>query len=130
MLVLEHISKGFDGRQVLHDVSVTVPTGATHALIMPAKHDEDFCRQRDETFSKITTLLDGRIRAITPVVVLRPQEMSPDNLRANAEKEVWSLFRNGIRHLKDGAPDGQPGAMAEALSRTSLRASPLAAALG
>jgi osmoprotectant transport system ATP-binding protein len=33
MLVLEHISKGFDGRQVLSDVSVTVPTGATHALI-------------------------------------------------------------------------------------------------
>jgi osmoprotectant transport system ATP-binding protein len=33
MLVLEHISKGFDGRLVLTDVSVSVPTGATHALI-------------------------------------------------------------------------------------------------
>jgi osmoprotectant transport system ATP-binding protein len=33
MLVLEHISKQFDGRLVLSDVSVTVPTGATHALI-------------------------------------------------------------------------------------------------
>jgi osmoprotectant transport system ATP-binding protein len=33
MLVLEHISKRFDGRLVLSDVSVTVPTGATHALI-------------------------------------------------------------------------------------------------
>ncbi len=33
MLALEHISKGFDGRPVLSDVSVTVPTGATHALI-------------------------------------------------------------------------------------------------
>jgi osmoprotectant transport system ATP-binding protein len=33
MLVLEHISKQFDGRPVLSDVSVTVPTGATHALI-------------------------------------------------------------------------------------------------
>ena len=33
MLLLEHISKGFDGRRVLSDVSVTVPTGATHALI-------------------------------------------------------------------------------------------------
>ncbi len=33
MLLLEHISKEFDGRPVLSDVSVTVPTGATHALI-------------------------------------------------------------------------------------------------
>ncbi|HEX3837642.1 MAG TPA: ATP-binding cassette domain-containing protein [Steroidobacteraceae bacterium] len=33
MLVLEHISKGFDGRLVLSDVNVTVPSGATHALI-------------------------------------------------------------------------------------------------
>jgi osmoprotectant transport system ATP-binding protein len=33
MLVLEHISKGFDGRLVLSDVSVSVATGATHALI-------------------------------------------------------------------------------------------------
>jgi osmoprotectant transport system ATP-binding protein len=33
MLVLEHISKGFDGRLVLTDVSVSVATGATHALI-------------------------------------------------------------------------------------------------
>jgi osmoprotectant transport system ATP-binding protein len=33
MLVLEHISKSFDGRLVLSDVSVTVAPGATHALI-------------------------------------------------------------------------------------------------
>jgi osmoprotectant transport system ATP-binding protein len=33
MLVLEHISKAFDGRMVLSDVSLTVPRGATGALI-------------------------------------------------------------------------------------------------
>jgi osmoprotectant transport system ATP-binding protein len=33
MLVLDHICKEFDGRPVLSDVSVTVPTGGTHALI-------------------------------------------------------------------------------------------------
>jgi osmoprotectant transport system ATP-binding protein len=33
MLVLEHISKSFDGRAVLDDVSLTVPHGATGALI-------------------------------------------------------------------------------------------------
>jgi len=33
MLVLEHISKAFDGRTVLSDVSLSVPRGATCALI-------------------------------------------------------------------------------------------------
>ncbi len=33
MLVLEHICKAFDGRMVLSDVSLSIPTGATHALI-------------------------------------------------------------------------------------------------
>src|SRR5665213_1089028 len=33
MLVLEHISKAFDGRMVLSDVSLSVPRGATCALI-------------------------------------------------------------------------------------------------
>jgi len=33
MLVLEHVSKSFDGRRVLSDVSLRVPSGATHALI-------------------------------------------------------------------------------------------------
>ena len=97
---------------------------------MPVKHDEDFYRQRDAAFNEVITLIDGRIKAATPVVVLHLQEMSPDTLRANASIEVWSLFLNGIRHLKNGAPDGQPGSMTEALSRASLRASSFAAALG
>jgi hypothetical protein len=97
---------------------------------MPVKHDDDFNQQRDAAFDKVIVLVDQRVKAATPVVVLHLQEKSPDTLRANAAGEVWSLFLNGIRHLKDGAPDGQPGAMTEALSRTSLRASPLAAALG
>jgi hypothetical protein len=97
---------------------------------MPVDYSEDFCQQRDETFSKVIAHVDTRIHAATPVVVLRLEEKSPDTLRANASVEAWSLFLSGIRHLKDGAPDGQPGAMTEALSRTSLRASPFAAALG
>ncbi len=97
---------------------------------MSARHDKDYYKQRTETFNKVITLADIRIKSATPVVVLHLQERSPDALRANAEKDVWSLFINGICHLKDGAPDGQPGSMAEALTRTSLRASPFAAALG
>src|ERR1700743_817729 len=33
MLKLEHIHKSFGGRAVLTDVSLTIPKGATHALI-------------------------------------------------------------------------------------------------
>jgi ABC-type sugar transport system ATPase subunit len=33
MLVLEHISKAFDGKPVLTDVNLAVSKGATHALI-------------------------------------------------------------------------------------------------
>jgi hypothetical protein len=97
---------------------------------MSAGQDESFKRQRDAAFSKVITLIDGRISAATPIVIVHLQEKSPDTLRANATVEVWSLFLNGIRHLKNGAPDGQPGSMPGALARACLRASPLAAALG
>lgn len=92
--------------------------------------DGDFNRQREAAFNKVIALVDGRMRAATPAVVLHFNEKSPDALRANAAVEAWSLFLNGIRHLKSGAPDGGPGSMPEALSRASLRASPFAAALG
>jgi len=97
---------------------------------MPSTHDADFIRQREAAFDRVIVHVGGRITAATPVVILHLQEKSPETLRANASAEVWSLFLNGIKHLKDGAQGGQPGAMADALSRASLRASPLAAALG
>ena len=97
---------------------------------MPVNDDAHFLQQREKTFDTVITILNERVRFTTPVVVLHTQEKSPETLRANAEKEVWSLFLNGIRHLKNGAPNERPGSMPEALSRTSLRASPFAAALG
>jgi len=33
MLKLQHIDKSFEGKPVLSDVNLTVPQGATHALI-------------------------------------------------------------------------------------------------
>ena len=97
---------------------------------MTANHDDNFNRQRDIVFGKVLSLVDGHLHAVTPVVVLHIQEKSPAELRANAAVEAWSLFRSGLRHLKNGAPDGGPGSMHESLSKVSLRASPLAAALG
>jgi hypothetical protein len=101
---------------------------------MPSGQDEGrkdaFHYQREAAFSRVISLLDGHITSATPSMVLHLQEKSPDLLRANAAIEAWSLFLNGIQHLKSGAPEGGPGSMPEALSRTSLRASSLAAALG
>ena len=97
---------------------------------MSPEHGETFSQQRNAAFSKVIALVEGRIGAAAPVIILHLQEKSPDTLRANATIEAWSLFLNGLRHLKNGAPEGKPGSMHESLSRASLRASPLAAALG
>jgi len=92
--------------------------------------DEDFSRARDKAFGRVIAHIDAQMHRSTPIVVIHLQEKSPETLQTNAKSEAWSLFLNGIRHLHNGAPNNQPGSMHEALSRTSLRASPLAAALG
>jgi hypothetical protein len=97
---------------------------------MTQRIDEEFSRARDKAFGRVIAYIDGRVHQAMPVVVIDLQEKSPETLQTNARSEAWSLFLNGIRHLHNGAPQGQPGSMHEALSRTSLRASPLAAALG
>lgn len=97
---------------------------------MSAETNKEFERERDAAFDKVIKLIERRTPPAFAVVILHLQEKSPEDLRATAGKDVWTLFLNGIRHLKNGAPDGQPGALSEALSRASLRASPFAAALG
>ncbi|MDE2337309.1 MAG: hypothetical protein KGL10_08350 [Alphaproteobacteria bacterium] len=97
---------------------------------MPSPGDTGFFPQRDAAFDAVLSLLAARLDAATPVLTLQLDEKSPDALRDNAAKDVWTLFHGGIRHLKNGAPDGGPGTMTEAISRVSLRAAPLAAALG
>ena len=97
---------------------------------MSENHDETFRQRRDEVFDRAIALIDGRIRAATPSILLHFDEISADAMQQSAEKEAWSLLRRGIQHLKNGAPDNQPGAITEALSCASLRSSSLAAALG
>lgn len=97
---------------------------------MAGNHDRIFYQHRDETFNKVIALIDTHLHAATPSILLSFNEMSPEKIQAGAEKEVWSLFMRGIRHLKEGAPASQPGSMTEALSQASLRSSTFAAALG
>jgi hypothetical protein len=97
---------------------------------MSEKHDKAFYQQRTDTFDKVIALIDEQIKAAAPAILLNFNEISADSLYQGARKEIWSLFLNGIRHLKNGAPDGQPGSMTEALSKISLRSSTFTAALG
>lgn len=97
---------------------------------MPENHDQTFQQTRSDTFDAIIALIDKRIQAASPALLLRYDEISEEDLRESAMRESWSLFLRGVRHLKNGAPGNQPGLMTEALSRMSLRSSALAASLG
>src|SRR3990167_9404921 len=97
---------------------------------MSENHDETFRQRRDEVFDRVIALIDGRIKAAAPSLLLHFDEMSAAAVQQSAEKEVWSLLLRGIQHLKNGAPGDQPGAITEALSRMSLRSGSFAAALG
>ncbi len=97
---------------------------------MSEDRDQDFDQQRNAAFDAIIALLDDRRRAASPAVLLNFSEMAADQLRESALRESWSLFLNGVFHLKNGAPGNRPGSMIEALARASLRSSAFAAALG
>lgn len=92
--------------------------------------DRAFHQHRTDTFDRVIALLDAHLAAAAPSLLAQFNELSPASMAASAEKEAWTLLRRGIRHLRDGAPGGQPGSMTEALSRASLRAGSFAAALG
>jgi hypothetical protein len=97
---------------------------------MPDQQDQLFHQDRRAAFDKVIAFVSSRAQKISPQILLTYTELSPENLQEAARKEAWALFMNGITHLKEGAPGGQPGSVSEALSRTSLRASPFAAGLG
>ncbi len=92
MLVLEHISKAFDGKAVLTDVNLAVPRGATCALI-------------GSSGSGKTTLLRITLRLIAPdqgsvrindrpLSALGPDGLGrPDRLRPTGRRAVSAPHR-------------------------------------
>lgn len=92
--------------------------------------DREFSQQRSGTFDRILALLQKRHDDIPSSLLSSLGEIAPTLARQNADREVLSLFIRGLKHLKDGAPGGLPGSMTEALTKTSLRSSSLAAAVG
>ena len=92
--------------------------------------DQDqYNEQRNAAFDRILTLVQSHIDAI-PVGINLISSLSPGDARDAAERDVWSLFRNGIQHLKDGGQKDAPGSFGEAISKASLRSGPMAATLG
>jgi len=101
------------------------------ANVMSNAHPQDaFEQQRQASFAKIIEWVEAKAEAIRPPLILDIHAASPGAMQQSAEKESWQLLARGLRHLKDGAPGGKAGSMAEALSRASLRSASLAASLG
>lgn len=98
---------------------------------MPLSPEHALYRQnRNATFDIILGVIAEKMAAVPVTLALDVHAMSPSSARNGAEKECWQLLQNGIRHLKDGAPGGEPGSLASAMSKTSLRASSFATGLG
>lgn len=95
-----------------------------------AQPNGSFDQERKDSFAKIIEWVDAKAKAVTPALIIDIHAASPGAMQQSAEKEAWELLAKGLRHLKDGAPGGQAGSMAEALSRASLRSSALASSLG
>jgi osmoprotectant transport system ATP-binding protein len=128
MLVLEHISKAFDGKPVLTDVSLAIPQGATRALI-------------GSSGSGKTTLLRITLRLIEPdqgSVKINDQPVSAFGPEAWADQIGYVPQDGGlfphltgeqnvalVPRLRRWAPQRLAGRMAELLQLVALDASML-----
>ncbi len=92
--------------------------------------DALYRRDRNATFDVILGVIAEKMAAVPVTLALDVHSISPTSARNGAEKESWQLLANGIRHLKDGAPGGEPGSLASAMSKASIRASSFATGLG
>ncbi|MBI1215580.1 MAG: hypothetical protein GC185_07165 [Alphaproteobacteria bacterium] len=80
-----------------------------------------YAEERSKTYDRIIAAIDRHVNSIAPRLIVDIHTMAPTAVREGAEREAWSLFGKGLRHLKEGAPGGKPGLFTEALSKTSLR---------
>ena len=92
--------------------------------------DVFYRRNRNATFDVILGVIAEQMAAVPVTIALDVHSISPTSARNGAEKECWRLLESGVRHLKDGAPNEEPGTLAAALSKTTIRASAFATGLG
>lgn len=90
-----------------------------------------FAIERDRTYDAVLAVVSAQCaRLPRPALLWGLQEFSSAGAREGAELACWQLYATGITHLKNGAPQGRPGSLAEAVARASVRNAPLAAGLG
>ena len=95
-----------------------------------ADNPGEYNKERDAAYDRILNLVQGHINALKLPVAGSLTTLSPSDARDAAERDVWSLFRAAIQHLKNGGQMNQPGLFSEAVSKASLRSTPMAMTLG
>lgn len=97
---------------------------------METSGKDDFNTARKDMFDRILFVIATRKDAVKVFPVIDIHTLSAEQIADSALLESLILIENGLLHLKDGAPGGQAGSMASALSKACLRRSSLATALG
>lgn len=95
-----------------------------------ATAEEQYQQDRNAAYDRILSLVQRHIDATPAEMIVDLGLVSPSRARDAAERDVWKLFQNGIRHLKDGGQLDAPGSFAGAVTKTSLRSAPMASTLG
>lgn len=80
--------------------------------------------------SAVTGRIDARLEKDAPQIILSTADLARDSAETHALHQSWILLRSGIIHLKQGSPDGKPGTMATAISKSSLRSCAVASSVG
>ncbi|MDI1228928.1 MAG: hypothetical protein PSY14_14705 [bacterium] len=92
--------------------------------------DAQHIKDRSATYDRMLLLAKQHVDALPLAIVTDLHSLSPTAAATDAKRESWRLLARGIQHLKDGAPNGDAGAVSGAIEKASLRNSSLAQTLG
>lgn len=93
--------------------------------------NRNFDIERTHAFQSILDIIDQQRKIAGPApLIVAVTDTDPEKIKKTAAAQAWEMIEHGVRHLMDGGPAGTPGLFHVALSKMSLRASPLAQALG
>jgi hypothetical protein len=95
-----------------------------------ATADEQYQQDRKAAFDRILSLVQRHIDAIPVEMTVNLGLVSPSKARDAAERDVWTLFKSGIQHLKDGGQMNAAGSFSTAVTKACLRSAPMATVLG
>lgn len=91
---------------------------------------EQYRKDRAAAYDGVIGIIGKHIESIPPVIALDINLVSPTAALQAARRDAWSQLLRGVKHLKDGGPQGQPGSFSSAVAMACLRGTPLATTLG